>query len=298
VTRGQRSRWGAAALLAGLLLAGITDQRWQPSPPHRAEWLEAQGITVRAVRSGSPPPTYVLLHGFGEHLLTWRSVFDVLARSGRVVALDLPGFGGSDKPADGYSLPTMTGWLAAFIERWTAPPVILVGHSMGGALAAALAIARPALVERLILIAPAGHSVGLGGLATDVGETRAAAIGIWEAARAFITPMHDPAWLQEPAARARYDPTLDPAFARAVARILLQFDFTGIGSRFRDIPHPTLLIWGSLDPVIPAATGDSVASLLPCRRLEVLENTLHRPHVERPDTVLALIGLFLNNPPC
>lgn len=297
---GVSPRFARRLVLAGLMVgtAALLDAPRNSRPGHQAELVPAGETRVRTLTAGSGDTTLVLLHGYGEHLLTWRSVVDPLARRYRVVALDLPGFGASDKPDREYSLEFLAAEVGAFLSRWAQPPTVLVGHSMGGAIATRLAVTRPDLVHGLILIAPAGLRIGLGPIADDPTPARAASIGAWEAARAFVTPLHDPDWLREPAELAGYDPTTDPAFRRAAARALLEFDFEGIGEDFARIPQPTLLIWGSADPVIPIEVGEEVAAMLPCRRWEVLRRTLHRPQVERPDTVVSLVLDFLADPSC
>lgn len=293
----RRLRWGAAIIVLLAALA-LTDRERRPRPPHRTEMLQAADSRVRTLRAGAGDTTLVLIHGYGEHLLTWRGVVDPLASSYRVVAFDLPGFGGSEKPDRPYTLDAMAREVTGFLERWTRGPVILVGHSMGGALAARAALDRPDLVDGLILIAPAGLRIGLGPIAHDATPARATAIGLWEAARAFVTPLHDPEWLAEPQDIASYEPTTDPAFRRSTGRALLEFDFQGIGDGFRQIRQPTLLIWGTGDPVIPADVGRELASLLPCRQWVLLDRTLHRPQAEKPDTVVSLMRSFLADPSC
>ena len=146
--------WLIAPSLAALW---VLRDHAKPAPRHRAEWLDADGIPVRTVRAGTGDTTLLLLHGFGESLTTWRAVFDPLAAHTRVVAIDLPGFGGSAKPDTTYSLPVMTERLSRFIDRWTpSGTLVVVGHSMGGELAASLAMARPDRVSLLVLIAPSG----------------------------------------------------------------------------------------------------------------------------------------------
>ena len=292
-----RARW----IIASLLLVGtlvVTDRPRHPRPPHRAELLQAGETRVRALRAGTGDTTLVLLHGYGEHLLTWRGVVDPLAAGHRVIAFDLPGFGGSEKPDRPYTLGMMATEVTGFLDRWTRRPVVLVGHSMGGAVAARVALDRPDLVDALVLIAPAGLRIGLGPITQDATPARATAIGLWEAARAFVTPLHDPEWMAEPPGMAEYDPTTDPAFRRSTGRALIEFDFQGIGRGFGQIQQPTLLIWGTGDPVIPFEIGEEVAGLLPCRQWARLERTLHRPQAERPDTVTSLIRSFLANPGC
>lgn len=289
--------WVALPLVAGTV--ALLDRPPQRQPFHQAEWLIAGDGLVRTVRAGQGDTTLFLLHGFGESLFTWRAVFDALAVRHRVVAIDLPGFAGSDKPDSSYTLEAMTTRISAFVDRWTGNgPLIVVGHSMGGELAGALALARPARVVGLVLIAPAGWNVGLGGIADTMYPSKAMAIGWYLSSRAFLLPEHDLDWLAEPDSAADYTLTGDPAYRRSAARVLEQFDFRGLRHRFADIRQPTLLLWGTLDPVIPYALADSIAAVLPCRRIVALPNALHRPQVEVPDTVVAEVQRFAAQPEC
>lgn len=253
-------------------------------------------MRLRAVRAGAGDTTIVLLHGYGEHLLTWRALLDPLAQRHAVLALDLPGFGASDKPERPYTLDWMASVVSEVLERHSAGTVVLVGHSMGGAIAAQVTLDRPDLVDALVLVAPAGLRIGLGPITADRTPTRASIIGAWEAVRAFVTPLHDPDWLADPPEVARYNPATDPAFRRSTARTLVEFDFEGIGQRFAAIHQPTLLIWGAQDPVVPFTAGLEIAAMLPCRVWAPLPRTLHRPHAERPDTVARIMLSFLRDP--
>ena len=272
--------------------------RPRPRPPHKAEWLDAGGSLVRTVRAGAGDTTILLIHGFGESLTTWRAVFDPLAAGARVIAFDLPGFGGSNKPDTLYSLPAMTERLSRFIDAYATGTLVVMGHSMGGELAASLALARPDRVKLLILIAPAGYRIGLGWIIDTMYPRKAATVGRYLGLRSFITPIHDPGWLGEPDSEANYDLTGDPAYEQAAARVLQEFDFVGLRNRFREITQPTLLIWGGNDPVIPFAAGDTISRLIPCVHFAPLATAFHRPHAEVPDTVLAIIRHFLRDPTC
>lgn len=287
--------WPIALGLSGLWLL---QDRPRPQPAHTAEWLDAGGVTVRAARAGSGDTTLLLLHGFGESMTTWRAVFDPLSAHWRVVAIDLPGFGVSAKPDASYALPVMVERLSRFVDQWTPGTLVVVGHSMGGELAAALALARPDRVRLLILIAPAGYRIGLGGIVDSMYPGKARRIGRYLAYRSFITPIHDPGWLSEPDSTAEYDQTSDTAYSKAATRVLQEFDFTALRERFREISQPTLLLWGGLDPVIPFAVGDTLSRLIPCVRLVPFPRAFHRPQAEMPDTVISVIGAFLKNPGC
>ncbi len=293
-----RFTWWWVALGALVLLIGVLDRPRSRKAVHQAEWLEAGDTPVRVVRAGAGDTTLLLVHGFGESLFGWRAVFDRLAMSYRVVALDLPGFGGSGKPDGDYSLPAMTGRLASFLDRWTTGPVIVIGHSMGGELAASVALARPDRVVAAVLIAPAGWNVGLSGIAGTMYPSKARAIGWYLSSRAFALPEHDVEWLGEPDSAARYTQMADSNYRKSVARVLEQFDFRGLRASFARIRQPVLLVWGTWDPVIPFAIADSILPLLPCARMVTLPNAFHRPQVEVPDTVTAVILGFASAPSC
>ena len=153
---------GLVAVSAGLLFnRHIRHNR--PTALHQAEWLTAGDARVRAAVGGRGEPTLVLIHGFGDHLMTWRAVFDRLATSHRVIAFDLPGFGVSEKPDGKYTLDAQTDRVRSLLEN-VPGPVVLVGHSMGGEIALNVALADPDRVQSLVLIAPAGFDVGLAGV--------------------------------------------------------------------------------------------------------------------------------------
>ena len=291
--------WVVAALVLIPTLT-FTDRRSGQRAGHTAEWLEDGGLgwrTVRAGEAGGTDTTLVLIHGFGDHLLGWRSVFDGMAERYGVVAFDLPGFGVSQKPDTVYTLDAMTRWVGSFLDRYTSGTVVLVGHSMGGELAASVALSFPDRVGALVLIAPSGLNPGIGQITEVVGEKGQSAIGWWESARSFVTPIHDPDWLEEPTELETYNPVVDPAYRMSSSRVIRDFDFGGIGERFGEVTQPTLVIWGRLDPVIPFETSTRLELLIPCVRVEALP-ALHRPQVERPDTTLALILGFLADPSC
>jgi pimeloyl-ACP methyl ester carboxylesterase len=291
--------WVVAALVLIPTLT-FTDRRSGQRAGHTAEWLEAGGLGWRTVRAGEAAgtdTTLVLIHGFGDHLLGWRSVFDGMAERYGVVAFDLPGFGVSQKPDTVYTLDAMTRWVGSFLDRYTSGTVVLVGHSMGGELAASVALSFPDRVGALVLIAPSGLNPGIGQITEVVGEKGQSAIGWWESARSFVTPIHDPDWLEEPTELETYNPVVDPAYRMSSSRVIRDFDFGGIGERFGEVTQPTLVIWGRLDPVIPFETSTRLELLIPCVRVEALP-ALHRPQVERPDTTLALILGFLADPSC
>jgi pimeloyl-ACP methyl ester carboxylesterase len=187
-----KARWLAVPLL--LFLIVLRDHP-EPLARHQAEWLEAGTIQLRTVRAGTGDTTLFLLHGYGESLLAYRALFDRLATQFRVVAVDLPGFGLSDKPNGPYDYQTMVSQLGSYLERHIAGPIVIVGHSMGGQLAAGLAMLHPDRVVATVLIAPAGH--GLSPWHSAVTGEPADLVGWLNVPIAYLMPIHAPDWLEE-----------------------------------------------------------------------------------------------------
>lgn len=264
-------------------------------PLHQSERITVNGLHLRAIRAGRGDTTLVFLHGFGESLLAWRSLLDRFARHYRVLAIDLPGFGLSDKPEGPYDYPTYQRWLGELLRQQTTRSVIVVGHSMGGELAAGLALAHPDRIVALVLIAPAG--AGISSLLTDSGGIVSPATQWAATAFSYVVPAHDTTWLRESPADLSYQPVADSGAAKSAIAVLEQFDFAAIGEHFRELQQPVLLIWGRQDPTIPFEIGDRIASLLPCRRFVPLR-ALHRPHQTVPDTVAREMADFLRRPEC
>ncbi len=287
-------------LLVVSLVVFESSPKVDANPPHSATLIPLDSIQVRAVIGGQGDTTILLIHGYGESLMGWRPTFDALTRSYRVVAFDLPGFGASDKPTGPYTLDRMVQWTRELIAATTQPdqPLIVMGHSMGGEIAASLALTDSAAVDALVLIAPAGFGIGLGGLVDSVTDTKARLIGWYQAARSFVLPIHDPSWLKEPESIADYDLTLDPRYRDATASVLEDFDFSALTNRMASISQPTLLLWGRFDPVIPVTVGRTVVKELPCASLVVFDDALHRPQVEHPSLFLQAIDTFLKSPNC
>ena len=127
------------------------------APPE--EFVIAGGVKTHFIARGKGGPPVVLVHGFGSSTFSWSANIDALAKSHRVYALDLKGFGLTAKPKDGvYHLKEYTRHLIAFLDEMKLETVVLVGHSMGGGVVTRLALLNPERVSALVLIdtAPAG----------------------------------------------------------------------------------------------------------------------------------------------
>lgn len=276
---------------AATALAWLADRPARPpDPPFRARYISAGGIEVRVALGGAGEPLIVLLHGYAESALAWRTVATGLVTHHRVAALDLPGHGLSGKPASGYSIDAMAGTVATTITTLSEAPVVLVGHSMGGAVAVWVAASRPELVDKLVLIDAAGLP---GPVLSSVGVGSAAAWAALFGAGAAVRTPHDPAWLAEDVAARSYEPSADPAYYDALEAVLEEFDFAGLDSILPNVRQPTLVVWGAHDRLTPLENGERFASGIPEATLVVIAGALHRPHTTHPTEVLGLLSRFV-----
>lgn len=259
--------------------------------PFRARWIDAGGVRTRALDTGRGDTTLVFLHGYGESLLSWRALIEGFARRYRVLALDLPGFGRSIASMPfRYNYPAYAAWLDSVLARETRGPLVLVGHSMGGELAAGYAIDHPDRAVAAVLIAPAG--AGINPIFADTAGIASPAARWVTTAFSFVVPPEDTSWLREPAGGDSLTAGIDSTTGAAGATVIRRFDFAALEHRFVDLRQPVLLIWGDHDRTIPIEIGQRIASVLPCRRFVRLF-TLHRPHQTLPDTVAAEMKRFL-----
>lgn len=130
------------------LLAGV---------PVSEERLELAGIST-AVQEGGEGPPVVLLHGPGESAVKWMRVIPALVGANRVIAPDLPAHGSSELPEETPSAERLLAWLGELIERTCPSPPVLVGHVLGGALAARFAIEQSSRLSHLVLVDSLGLS--------------------------------------------------------------------------------------------------------------------------------------------
>ncbi len=117
----------------------------------RRGYVQAGGVRLSYLEQGEGPPL-ILLHGFPQSPYCWRHLMPSLARSHRVLAFDLKGYGESDKPSGGYDLGTLTSEMREALHNLGYEKAAWVGHDWGGALAWGIVLRYPEIVERLAII--------------------------------------------------------------------------------------------------------------------------------------------------
>jgi pimeloyl-ACP methyl ester carboxylesterase len=284
--------------------------------------VSANGIRLHVAECDGGGPLVVLLHGFPQLWWAWRHQLPALAERGhRVVAVDLRGYGDSDKPPRGYDLWTLAGDVAGLVRALGEPRAHLVGHGWGGLVGWTVAALHPRLVGSLTVLG-APHPLALR-RALLRGQVRATAR---YALRMQLPRLPERALVADDGAgaerllRAWSGPewVAGDDFAAAVARYRRAVRISGVahcsaeyyrwavrsqlraeGRRFaaavaRPVEVPVLAVHGELDPCAPvgaaAASQEWVADK---HRLDVLAGTGHFPHEERPAEVTGLVADFL-----
>jgi pimeloyl-ACP methyl ester carboxylesterase len=251
-------------------------------------------ITVNGVRlhyiDRGRGDALILLHGLGESTFGWRHNMDALARSFRVVAVDLLGSGFSQRLADtDYSLGARAGHVFAMMDALGIASATVVGHSLGGLVAMHMAARDPSRVRRLVLINSAGPRE-----AHRLGRTRYFRI---------VNPFYYAFVYHSPRMRKRLfrllyyrgrvpdgivDHYLEVArvegHEQALARLV---DAVGREPRLdlRQIRVPTLILWGEGDRLLPPRRGRALAKSMPDARFVLVREAGHQTQEEQPDVV-------------
>jgi len=264
---------------------------------------DAVKLAIQDTGKGKP---IVFIHGLGASSYTWHKIAPELSKTNRVIAIDLKGFGQSDKPLDErYSIFDQAKLVEDFLSRSGLRGVTLVGHSYGGGIALAVALnqmdAGKRQIEKLVLIdsvayrqplpfffqllrTPIIGELGISLVPPEVQMTRALAIAYYRDDKVTAeTVNHYASALHTEGGRHALFHTinsLDPDKAEEFSQ------------RYRSLSTPALLLWCDHDKIVPLKLGKRLADDLPDARIEVIEDCGHIPHEEQPEETLRLIRDF------
>lgn len=298
----------AVALIAligvnALVVDGETAPAEVTEPGGRILDLPAGQVQVvdRGPRDASP---IVLVHCFSCAINWWDAVMPALSRRHRVVAVDLLGHGGSEKPSSGYEIPHQAEAVAQALEQLGVRDAEVVGHSLGGTVATALAQASPGLVERVVIIdtAPDHSRSSLGFIA-----------GL-----AFAPVIGEALWKIKPDFAVRdglgvaFAPGFDvpDAFVEDVNRMTFSSyddspsasdDFVNeeaLDERMSETGKPLLVMMGAEEQIIddPAGALAEYRANVPGAETKLIAGSGHSPAVEKPAQTARLILAFAKPP--
>lgn len=299
---------GALLVLGYVLLARYDAPRggagaWLRNAGLTARQVEVDGRSVRFVRAGSGPPV-VLVHGFAASIFTWSEILPALAREHDVVALDLPGFGGSDLPAD-LSWPELPRAVGGLLERLGLARASLVGHSLGGAVVLTLAARAPERVDKLVLVDSAGFNVTPSERPKLIGLVASPALGgVIERVPLRRTLLqvglrqvfHDDALVTSERVEEYLEPLARPGWLPAMRSLLRsrQEELADFPALLGQVRAPTLIVWGRDDRWAPVDHARRFHEGLPGSQLTIFDACGHVPQEERPQDTLRELAKFLN----
>jgi len=298
----------AVLVLAAVGLAVLVARGEAPPAPPGTWWKRAgvepryedvDGLRVRYVRRGRGPAV-VLLHGLGSSIYTWAEVIPAIAEDHDVVALDFPGFGGSDIPP-GLSASLYPATVLGLMNRLGIARATLVGNSLGGGVGVVLAARHPERVRRLVLIDSAGFNLEPSRrplMLRLVGSAPVASLLELLPLRRLVVKaalrqvFYDRARVTPERVEEYLAPLVRPGAIPALRSLLSRVDGFGLPALIRDVRVPTLIVWGRQDRWVPVADADRFASAIPGSRKVVLEECGHVPQEERPAEVGHLLEEF------
>lgn len=293
-----------AAAGAGGWVAWKRRAPWQ-APLPEGIIRDAADAKVHYIDEGSGPAV-ILIHGFAGSTFSWRRILPDLARTHRVVALDLPGFGFSDRdPALDYGQAAQAERVVALMDLLGIQRATLIGHSMGGAIAERVAAGHPGRVERLVLVAAvnAGEAPGArrrgmaaGPMFALMGVAQRSPSAMYALGRRALARMvHDRAYATEEVMRGYIDPLLLPGTVAAVRKMAAASrDETPVN--LAAITAPTLVLSGASDTAIPPERGEALAAAIPGARHAAIPEAGHLVAEERPEAFLEEVLAFLHEP--
>jgi pimeloyl-ACP methyl ester carboxylesterase len=259
--------------------------------PHIEEKLTVNGTTIRLLRGGPPQgndsaPPLVFLHGAGGHT-GWMSFLDALAGEYQVFAPEHPGFGRSDDPSWLDEVGDLAYFYLDVLAALGLRDVHLIGTSLGGWIAAELAVRNDTRLKTLTLVGAVGIPAD-GKPIDDIFR-----MSVEENLRRFYAD-------QERAARrlgdmAKLDPMLYAKNRSTVTRLAYRPRFfnPGLAKWLHRITVPTLLIYGDKDGLVPPRFGEAYHAVIPGSQLVVMSDAGHAPFDEQKDAFLATFRGFV-----
>ena len=259
-------------------------------------WVDVRGSRIRYVASGpAEAPPVVMLHGIGRSLEDWEPQRELLDPDHRVITIDMPGFGLSQRLPSPTTLDSLAEGVWATLDAvGETRPAHLMGNSLGGAVAMRMLVDDPARVLTLTLANSAGFgkevTFALRLLAVPfLGRPLLGRIDPRVARRVERSLFFDRAHVTDERVAMAVQCGRQPDFATVyleTARAL--GGFRGIAARWRADLLPRVAVWGDRDLILPATHLPAATAALPHARSHLFADTGHMPQLERPAEFAAL----------
>ncbi len=255
-----------------------------------------------------------MLHGLGDEADTWRHIYLPLSKSFCVIALDLPGFGRSDKPDEAYTPKFLMDTIVHLLDHLEIRRVIMMGNSLGGILSHALAIKYPERIYGLVLVD--GALLQLSSIQDfSFSLMRFPFLGEWlytrlrknpnsayDSLRSVYQdldglPKKDKDFLHFRVNQRVWSDGQRRAYFSTLRNLTpwVRDSQAALPTQLSSLQTPTLIIRGETDNLFPEEIGNGIIKVQPNASLVVVENAKHLPHQEQPTEFLANVEPWLNN---
>lgn len=256
------------------------------------KFLRIQGLKIHYIESGeAKAPKLLLLHGLGGSIESWKEVFGKLSENFHVTAIDLPGFGKSDRPLKPFTVDYLAEFICHFVRSTHFYPAILIGHSMGGITSIKAYLRCRESVDGMILIDVAGVSdVPVRKIREYMGEH-------WSLERLRRFYQECVLSRMDKFEEKRLEEAMrmleDSKFLQLYLSLLDSISKPLSSSDLAEIKVPTLIIWGSDDRLAPLEDGIKLSQVIAGSRLIIIDGAGHSPHSEAPRQVIREIRDFV-----
>ena len=258
-------------------------------------WITVNGLKIRYFESGFKNPRCVLfIHGLGSSSDRWLDIPETLSSNFHTIALDLPGFGKSDKPKTNYTIQ----FFQEFVQNFMAALGInngtsLVGHSLGGFIATEIVLNNTDRIDHLVLI----DSSGFLNRPTPILEDYLDAAmnpDIKKVRQTFEKMVAVPSRIPDRLVESFIERINFPNAKIAFASTLKNSTNSQISiKKLQKMSVPTLIVWGVHDDVIPLDHLQIFHQNIMNSKIEIIDDAGHAPFAEKPDQILKLLHQFL-----
>ncbi len=263
-------------------------------------------LRLAVIEKGQGRPI-LLLHGFATSSYTWHSIIPELAKNHRVIAIDLRGFGASDKPIDGhYSIQDQAAAVTAFIEQENLRDLTVIGHSFGGGITLSLALdaerERQPRIRNIVLVdtiayrqpmpiffkllqVPMLGDVGMTLVPPEIQAGQGLRLAYYDRDKISSQDIAE-------YANTLYSPAAKHALTKTIEQIIPD-NIDEIALRYRTIKMPALILWCVEDKVVPVALGIRLHEEMPSSEFAIFTHCGHMPQEEKPEDTVTAIQAFL-----
>ena len=254
--------------------------------------VTVDGNSVRYLESTGSGETLFLVHGLGASAERWSFVAPMFERRYRLIIPDLIGYGRSDKPVVDYTPEFLAEFVKSLLGCLGVEHTHMMGSSMGGQVAAVFAAENTRMVDRLVLTSPSGMM-----------ERTTPALNAYIMAALYPSKSTVRESFIEMSASSEADPEIVDSFIRRMTQpnakmafmsSLLGLKNSRLDGRLGRIAAPTLVVWGSHDPVIPIPHAAEFVAAIPGCRFYRMEGSGHTPFVDSPAKFARAVLDFLS----